>query len=830
MISGIVVGARFPGNAIWMIIVVLICAATLLFFIFKNRTSIFFPLGLFIALGYLSIQPWICPAFPSNHVIQFMDTHPWKITGVIVTSDARQLHRQKCILRTEFLESKSKLFPVKGRIRLTVSGDAPHLSRGDRIVFLGKIRSIRNFNNPGGFDYQRYMAFKKVWGSAYVSGYKLTLIEKNVEKGMGAVISGARHRISNLIDQIGNKEQQGVLKALIVGDRNAISPELRKAFNRVGAGHLLAISGLHIGIIATASFLFFKWMLSHIPFFLLNAWTKKGAVILSMVPVLVYGLLSGMSPSTQRAVIMVIVFLAAFLFEREHDLINTLAIAAMIILIVHPPSVFSISFQFSFAAVLAIIYGFSRLPPLWLTGQNSTRKQKWSKAAIKLYCFVMTSFFAIVGTLPLVMHYFNQVSLVGLPANIIFIPLIGFVVVPLGIMAVFIYPLTVTGALVCLKAGSAVLGYVIKIINLISGWAFAAIKTVTPNYLEILCFYVLFWVLLNLKGVQVSTPLGLIKDRSRQSKNSIQKSVVIVGLLTVLMFGLDVGYWLYQRYWRDDLRVTMIDVGHGNASLLELPYGYNMLIDGGGFSDNRVFDVGANIVAPFLWQKKIRTIDSIVLSHPNSDHLNGLIYIAENFNVKNVWTNHEAADTVGYQMFMETIKKNNIQMPAYNKITGAHDIHGVQIDVLYPPNDFIEKKEIETWRNLNNNSLVLKISFGATSFLFPGDIKAQAEYELVSMVGNKLKSTVLLAPHHGSKTSNTKMFLEKVKPEVVVISSRYKSRFGFPHPSVLKRYKTTGCRVFETAHNGAVSVRTDGRTLTIRPYITDKKTATNDIN
>jgi competence protein ComEC len=381
--------------------------------------------------------------------------------------------------------------------------------------------------------------------------------------------------------------------------------------------------------------------------------------------------------------------------------------------------------------------------------------------------------------------------------------------------------MTVTGALVCLKAGSAVLEYVIKIINLISGWAFAAIKTVTPNYLEIFCFYVLFWVLLNLKSVPTGTPLVLNKGSSSQSKNSIQKPVIIVGLLTVLILSADVAYWLYQRCWHDDLRVTMIDVGHGNASLLELPYGYNMLIDGGGFSDNRVFDVGASIVAPFLWQKKIRTIDSIVLSHPNSDHLNGLIYIAENFNVNNVWTNHEAADTYGYRIFMKTIKRSHIQMPAYRNIIGTHDINGVHIDVLNPREDFIEKKRTETWRDLDNNSLVLKVSLGKVSFLFPGDIKAPAEYELVSTIGNKLKSTVLLAPHHGSKTSSTEMFLEKVKPEVVVISSRYKSRFGFPHPSVLKRYQATGCRVFETAHNGAISVRTDGRTLTIMPTVSD---------
>ncbi len=823
MISGIVVGTWFPGRGTWMVIVLLVFAATLFYFILKKRSTKILPVGLLISLGYLSIQPWMAPTFPSNHVIHFMDTDPWEITGVIVSCHISYMDRQKCILRTEFLERKGKPFSVLGSIRLTVSGNSPNLSTGDRIVFWGRIRSIRNFNNPGGFNYQRYMAFKKVWGGANVQAHKLILIEKNSRKGMSAIISGARQRISNLIDGIGNKEQQNVLKALIVGDRNAISPELRNAFNRVGAGHLLAISGLHIGIVATVSFLFFRWILSYIPFLLWNAWTKKGAVVLSVVPVMVYGFISGMSPSTQRAVIMVIVFLMSFIFEREHDIMNTLALAAMLILIVHPPSVFTISFQLSFAAVLAIIYGLSRIPMPKPFDPNRTRKQKRTKTIIKLYYFFMTSFFAIAGTLPLVMHYFNRVSLVGLPANIIFIPLIGFVVVPLGIIAVFIYPLTVEGALVCLKAASMVLGYVIKIIHVISGWTFAAIKTVTPNYPEIFCFYLLFWVLLNLKSIPIRTPEALSNIRNGQTKNYVRKPMVIVGLVTVLMFSADAGYWLYQRYWQNDLRVTIMDVGHGNAALLELPHGYTILIDGGGFYDNRVFDVGASIVAPFLWHKKIRTVDTLVLSHANSDHLNGLIYIAQNFHVKDVWTNSETADTFGYRMFVETVKKNSIQMQAYNKIIGVRDINGVHIEVLYPQENFIVKKETETWRNLDNNSLVVKVSYKGVSFLFPGDIKAEAENELVSTMGDKLKSTVLLAPHHGSKTSSTEVFLEKVKPDVAVISSKWNSRFGFPHPLVLKRYKAAGCRVLETAQNGAVSFCTDGHTLMIRPSIIDKQ-------
>lgn len=822
MMSGIAMGARFPGYGTWMVIVVSLCMVALIFLIRKKKPARVVPMLLLFALGNLSIQPWAAPGFPANHIIHFTGSHTWRVTGVIAELDAGRLNRQKCILRTEVLERNHKTFTVKGRIRLTVSGNDPRLSEGDRIVFKGRITPIRNFNNPGGFDYQRYMAFKNVWGSAYVSANKLIRVERKTEKGIGAVIANARSQISHLIDRAGDKEQKGVLKALIVGDRNGISVELRKAFNRVGAGHLLAISGLHIGIIAAVSFFIFRWILSHIGFFLSHAWTKKGAVLLSAVPVVIYGLLSGMSPSAQRAVIMVMVFLAAFLFEREHDLINTLAIAAMLILIVRPPCLFSISFQLSFAAVLSIIYGLSRIPTPMTTDQNQIGRRKWEKTIIKLYYFFMTSFFAVAGTLPIVMYYFNQVSLVGLPANIIFIPLIGFVVVPMGILAVFISPLTTSGALVLLKAASAVLGPVITIITAMSGWSFAAIKTVTPNHLEIVCFYVLFWALLNLKSTQTETSLDVNTPQHRQNKKSIHKPAVIVALLTILVFSADAGYGVYRRYWRDDLRVTMIDVGHGNAALLELPYGKTMLIDGGGFSDNRLFDVGASIIAPLLWGKKIRTVDTLVLSHANSDHLNGLIYIADHFHVKQVWLNHESADTFGYRLFMETIKKNHIQLPAYPDIMGVHDINGARIHILYPPADFHDKSRRQTWRNLDNDSLVVKVSFGHISFLFPGDIKAPAEYNLVSTIRDQLKSTVLLSPHHGSKTSSTQLFLEKVNPEVVVISSRYKSRFGFPHPSVLKRYQDMGCRVLETAHYGAVSMRTDGRTLTIMPTVINK--------
>jgi competence protein ComEC len=531
-----------------------------------------------------------------------------------------------------------------------------------------------------------------------------------------------------------------------------------------------------------------------------------------------------MSPSTQRAVIMVTVFLAAFLFEREHDPMNTLAVATLLILVVHPPSLFSISFQLSFTAVLAILYGLSRVQIPWRSDSRGIKTPKRVRVATKLFYFFMVSLFAILGTLPLTMFYFNQISLVGLFANFIFVPVIGFVVVPLGLIAVFLYPLTGSVALGCLKVAAVVLKHTISMVHFFADLPFAAVKTVTPSYLEICCFYILFLAVFNLKYGSSNTPTGQdnLPDREDNAagKSLIRKPSAIVALLVVLVLSADACYWFYNRFWHDDLRVTMIDVGHGNAALMELPEGYNILIDGGGFSDNSIFDTGARIVAPFLWQKKIKTVDTLVLSHPNSDHLNGLIYIAEHFNVKNVWTNNEATETFAYQKFMETVKKNKIHMPEYKEIAGTRYINGVCIDILYPQEDFIEKRKKETWRNLNNNSLVLKESLGAKSFLFPGDIQTRAEYELAAIAGDKLKSTVLLAPHHGSKTSSTERFIEKVNPEVIIISSGWKSRFGFPHPSVLKRYKEKGCRILGTARNGAVSMSTDGQILTIQPTIT----------
>jgi competence protein ComEC len=478
------------------------------------------------------------------------------------------------------------------------------------------------------------------------------------------------------------------------------------------------------------------------------------------------------------------------------------------------------------------------------------KKDRSLRFASRLISFFLVSFFAVCGSLPLVAVYFNQISLVGLIANFIVVPLVGFFAVPLGLIALFVSSLSTTVAFWCIQAGSGILTIALAVVQFFADLPFAAVKTFTPSLFEIGCYYLLCWSVLNLyrnphksAATQPSDESATADSPNRNlemarsvvpvrlkkfmgilgvlqfKKFSRGHSAIIILVLVLITLAADAGYWLYQRFGNADLRVTVIDVGHGSASLLEYPGGYTMLIDGGGFADNSAFDVGAAVVAPLLWRKKIRTVDALILSHPNSDHLNGLIYIARHFHVKKIWTNSEARNTQGYKDLMRVIAIKKIALPAFADTLRNHRINGVELEFLYPPRDFLKRKETEKWRNLNNNSLVVKVSMHTTSFLFTGDIMAAAEKELVGIAGKNLNSTVLIAPHHGSRSSSSTIFLNQVNPDVVVISSGRQGRFKLPHPKILKRYQDHGYTIFRTDINGAIALSTDGLQLEVEPFI-----------
>lgn len=643
------------------------------------------------------------------------------------------------------------------------------------------------------------MAFKGIQASVHAQGDQLQILERNQTSGTLLFIESLREKISNHIDQSSYGEPRQILKALLLGDCSGISDSLLESFNRSGVRHILAISGLHIGIIASTSFFLFSKLFSCFTLLLWKARVRKIAALLSIFPILFYGILAGMSPSTQRAVIMIIIFMLTFPMEKEHDMINTIAIAAMLILIVSPTSLFSISFQLSFAAVLSIVYGLSKME---LTKQKL--QNPWQAFLKKIFLLFMVSFFATLGTMPIVLSYFNQVSLIGIIANLIAVPAIGFIVLPLEFLSIIILPTCPDLSSVCIQFCGFILSWTIDIIHILANLPFSAIKTITPNLLEIICFYVLFWCILNL----VKKPMH--SDNSNHPF-TMKKTIRVLAGITSFFLLADVMYWVNTRFFHDDLRIHMLDVGQGNAALLEIPNGYNILIDGGGFSDNKSFDMGASVVAPFLWGKKIGTIDTIVLTHPNSDHMSGLIFIAQHFNVQNFWSTDEKANSHSFLELQKTISEKKIHHPRFQELPTSRIINGVEIQILHPQKNFLFSEEKSG--DLNNHSLVMKVTYKNQSFLFPGDLMATGEKKLVQRHDHNLKSTVLLAPHHGSRTSSSELFLSAVKPEYAIISAGWKNRFGMPHQAALDRYNAVGCHIYRTDENGCVSMTTDGFSL-----------------
>jgi competence protein ComEC len=292
-------------------------------------------------------------------------------------------------------------------------------------------------------------------------------------------------------------------------------------------------------------------------------------------------------------------------------------------------------------------------------------------------------------------------------------------------------------------------------------------------------------------------------------------------LATILVVAAaDAGYWYYQRFGCRDLRVTVLDVGQGSANLLQLPGGRTVLVDGGGFGDNSTFDVGRSLVAPYLWRRKIKTVDLVVLTHPNSDHLNGLVYILDHFHVSEVWSNHEAVDTQGYRKWVETISKNGIIHPPFAELNRKQGISGVIFEILSPDPDFLQHGSFTSRRDENENSMVIKVVKGDVSFLFCGDIGWRTEKRLVRIRnGDDLESTVLLVPHHGSRYAGSTAFLRAVNPEHAVIPAGWRNRYRFPHQDLLKRLAAISCQVWRTDLNGAVRIATDGAEYSVKPAL-----------
>jgi competence protein ComEC len=774
-----------------------------------NRAAFFMMLLLLFIAGLFNIQRQQYLVHQHHHIIHQSNQGPVTLEGVILSTDQISTENNVLTVRCLRIIQDNSYRPVTGKIRLVVPASLP-LQYGDLVRFHSKIKRIQSFHNPGSFNYERTLNRQGIYVSGFVANAAgIILIRHNSASGIKLKLESFRLRLKHLIYAHAPSPQREILEAMTIGNSKAIPQEVRDNFAKTGTSHILAISGLHVGMVAAAGFFLIFVLLKSSEYLMLRFNIFKVATAAAIVPVIIYALVAGMGTTVLRSTLMTLAFLTALLIGRQKDLYNILFGAALIILIIAPESLFEISFQLSFSAVFAIIYMVPKLSAWTLPLPPSA--PHWLQTGIRrIYLFLLVSAAATLGTLPIIVYYFNRVSAVSLIANLIAVPLLGI----LALIPAMVFILTslfsssLAGLLVSVSSFFA--GIAVAAINWLASLPWSSFSFVKPNCFEIALFYIFIFLL-----ISVMTPVKINHDRGFTARHPL--GIRLALLVSLALIGADLTYMTWKDKFSDHLKITVIDVGQGASTLVQMPRGINMLIDGGGYP-NSPLDMGRSVIAPFLYARRIKKIDIAVLTHPHPDHLQGLLYILDHFDVQEVWCTGLAVDDELYRLWMEKITQHNIRIKHLSALSPPADISGVHIRCLWPLHQPKQTDREMPYDEINDASLVLKMTHVTRSFLVTCDISSQVEAQLIAS-GQNLKSDLLFVPHHGSVHSSSTDFIHAVSCRYAIISSGKNNVFRHPHPDVLDRYRSAGVEIFRTDQDGAVLVNSDGQTLSITPWI-----------
>jgi len=777
--------------------------------------------------GWLQMNVYLYQQPGNGHIVAHLRTDPVTVEGIIVESPLLFPEKTDLIISAHHLtDSKGDYFPVHGKIMLSFRG-TKSFDYGDVVRVRTRLRKVRNFQNPGGFNYERYLRFQGILLRGSVADdSRIIIIRKGYGNPVRQKLEGFRATIRTFIDMNAPAPEKEIIKACILGDQQQIPRELRDSFSKTGISHIIAISGFNMGLIAFFSIYPARWIIRRFPYLLLRFDLYKLSVLFAMPPVIIYTFIAGAGMSVLRATLMILAFMAALLISKTRDLFNTLAMAALIILIVYAPALFDVSFQLSFAAVLAILIITPRLtaiipkpaPMIRLSLPDISRHAMYAAAL-----FVIVSLSAMVGTMPLIAFYFNRLSVVALFANIIIVPILGILAIPVSMATIFFLPFSSLVSSFFLDIAGTLVMISLALNNYFASLPWAAFYLTTPSLPEILVFYALLYGLIKVSDhlFDYNSSLNSLNMNSTENKSVLFRlrscPTWIYYLLagSALFFSLDMIHLHKKNSARDDFSATAIDVGQGSSIFVRFPGNQTMLIDGGGFL-NSTFDVGKYIVAPYLWHERLNSIDIVVLTHPHPDHLNGLPFILENFPVREVWTNGETAASEEYLRFMDAIRKKGLVPRRISASDKPIMIAGVRIEYLNPPAMTTREEGEATYTETNDASLAMRMSYHDVSFFFPGDISAVTEERLASGIGN-LRCQLLFVPHHGGRTSSSESFLKLLRPQAAIISVGADNIFRLPHPDVLERLHKHGAITYRTDMHGAVTASTDGLGVSIYP-------------
>jgi competence protein ComEC len=864
--AGICVANYLPTRLAFSVAGGAVCVVLSLIFVSTKRLSVggwTLLLALFFAGQTLTLLQG--RAEPRSSIRNFITGKPLTLTGVLDGPPEFARDRLYLSLRVEHVLLDGSETIASGRVWLLASFRtaatehqyrALQLRYGARIQLTTTLDRTGNYRNPGVSTLSEYLDRRDFDATGIVKspGLIARLDDTRVFPPL-AWLYEWRERLQREIDSRFAPETAGVLDAALLGNRYNLSRAASERFREGGTFHVLVISGLHISFIGGIVLL------------VVRRFTRRGLLqfILPASVVWAYSLAVGAETSVVRAALMfTFAGLAAIVF-RQATALNALGGASLVLLVQSPKEIFDPSFQLTFLSVLAIVVigwplllKFSAIgawhparatpfPPACSRTLKSFceilfwREQKWKeelarsphhyrlfKAPLSVWlerhhlqrCLRYTFGASLVSAgvqivlLPLMIFYFHRLSIASLVLNIVVSILLA-VLVGVAMLALLISQVSTAMSAPLFKLANAIDWVMVHSVDPFSSFGLASIRV--PEYSgPAALVYVLYFLPLLLLVIALAhwRPLALpTESRCKFHRFVVPLTTIQLLLLTVLIL-----HPFSTGRADGKLRVDFLDVGQGDAALVTMPDGTTLLVDGGGrpsfpVSTDETRKIGETVVSEYLWWRGLSTIDYILATHADADHIDGLNDVLRNFAVHGALVGRQPANDPEFAKFSETLRETKTHMETI--YSGDTIKFGeVEVRVLWPGTD----GEAST----NNDSVVLQLQFGERSILLTGDIEKSAERSLTALP-QQLRADVVKVPHHGSKTSSTDNFVLATKPSFAIISVGRNSMFGHPHKEVVDRWQSIGATVLTTGNSGTITISTNGKDLSLKTFIDTQK-------
>lgn len=648
------------------------------------------------------------------------------------------------------------------------------LKYGDLIEINGKYTILSEARNYKGFYYREYLKTKKIYGSIKTENNQIKIIERNRLNPILMFSHKVRSYIVDVSNKLISQETSSLLVGILIGDKGKISEDIIENFKISNLSHMLSVSGAHTSyIIIGITFILSKSKIS-----------KKWIYMFTILILILLMFITNFTASVTRACFMAIIVLGANLLYRKPDIWTSISISLLAILIANPFSINEVGLQLSYLGTIGIV----------LFNKNVEKFLNRIKINNKLSKLLSVSVSAQIMIMPIMAYKFNTISLTFFISNILASPFLGINII-LGFITIFISFISFDLAkmlAILLDLGLKVLIFISEITAKLP---LSSILIKTPYVFTIILIYCLVLTLNYIYSIYDSNrSLRLFQKHllKNLNKSNIRKFLLIILILIIVFNTFLITYSLIPK----NLRIYFIDVGQGDSCLIITPNNKKILIDGG--------EGEPEVLLSYLLDRRIKSIDYIMISHFDSDHCNGLIDIIKNLQVKNILISKQAYFSDEYKNIANIINLKKIKVIFVKQGDSLNVDKNIKLDIFYPT----EKLEYE---DLNNNSIVAKLTYNYFSVLFTGDIEKSEENILEIYKDRELESDVIKIAHHGSKTSSSKEFLEAVKPKIALIGVGGNNTFGHPNNGVLERLENINCKIYRTDKMGEIEIKINNK-------------------